>query len=659
MTIENPTLVARALSAYRSGKFNLAITLLEELLEKSPNDAATLKLCGIATAQAGFVDRARTLLRKSSLINPNDAETLYNLASIELRLGNLPDAINFFESLLRIEPSNYDVRLNLAEALRGTGDRGGAQRQLDIAMKVRPQNPDALWLQALLFFDAKQYLQSVKVLRDLVSQQPDRPKLYLLLGICLTELNKSNEALAAFEFAIRFDPNDAEAHANRALLLIKQKRFPDAIDHFRQAAKIQPDNVDHLLNLGLALKESGDATAALEQFNKATKLSPDLALGYYNAAIACHELDRLADARAFNDKALQADPNLVVAHVNRGAFCQLAKDFSGAKVSYERALALEPANAGAEWNLALLELGEGNFERGFELYESRLRNNALASLYTDEIPFPRWDGAPVPAGSRILVLHEQGLGDTIQYARYLRLMGQRGIRVTVLAPRPLHRLLRGLPGVESVHDTLSGKLSFDYFCYIMSLAGIFETRLDAVTFGNEPYLTADPQLIEKWRSILPKFATGRGIGLMWSGGNISKIRGRSMSLPALSGLLQSSHEFVSLQKDLSEADAKLVAELPNLRHYGAQQEDFADAAAIIANLDLVITVDTSIAHLSGALGKETWVMVPFSADWRWLENRDDSPWYPNMRIFRQRTSGQWQPVVEEILAALANRYRAI
>jgi hypothetical protein len=200
-------------------------------------------------------------------------------------------------------------------------------------------------------------------------------------------------------------------------------------------------------------------------------------------------------------------------------------------------------------------------------------------------------------------------------------------------------------------------VEFDYHCHIMSLAGIFDTRVDAIPDSKRAYLQADATLIEKWRDIIGTTSTTRPIGIMWSGGSISKIRGRSIALDDLTGLLGVSREFVSLQKEVSEKDLELLKTQRRLRHFGEQQQDFADAAALILNCDFVISVDTSVAHLSAALGKETWILLPFNADWRWLTTRDDSPWYPNVRLFSQQRAGEWSEVLERVAAALEQRAR--
>jgi hypothetical protein len=264
------------------------------------------------------------------------------------------------------------------------------------------------------------------------------------------------------------------------------------------------------------------------------------------------------------------------------------------------------------------------------------------------------------------VFCEQGLGDAIQFARYLPLLAARtaasGAQIVVLARPPLHRLFARLPGVAAVVDDTRGQ-HFDFHCALLSLPGIFATTLDTIPCATMPYLTVAPEWIDKWRVKLGGTGTDGGasargpgrrlrVGLMWSGGNVTPIKGRSIPLSMLHDLLALPVEFISLQKDLPAAEEASLRDWPAIRHFGAEQADFADAAAIISQVDLVISVDTSVAHLAGALGKETWIPLPKVADWRWLEQRADSPWYHGVRLYRQSAAGDWGPVLAAVAADL-------
>jgi hypothetical protein len=254
----------------------------------------------------------------------------------------------------------------------------------------------------------------------------------------------------------------------------------------------------------------------------------------------------------------------------------------------------------------------------------------------------------------MLVLHEQGLGDSIQFCRYLPLLADRGARISMLAPKPLHRLLRSLGCLVEISDSIDVTRPFAFHCHLLSLPGIFETSLDDIPSVNDPYLHIDAELREKWAKRLGTKDRLR-IGICWRGGSVSKIVGRSMTLSTFSSLLTVNADFISLQKELEPADAASLSDLPGLRHFGPEQEDFADTAAMISQVDLVVSVDTSIAHLSGALGKETWVLLPYAADWRWLENRSDCPWYSSVKLFRQTIPGNWSSAFDDIRQGLLQK----
>ncbi|MBU6377397.1 MAG: tetratricopeptide repeat protein [Gammaproteobacteria bacterium] len=440
-----------------------------------------------------------------------------------------------------------------------------------------------------------------------------------------------------------------------AMALHRKGRLREAGRIYQKILQTQPEEVNSLHLLGVIRLAEGDAETARTLIDRAVRLHPGYAEAHLNLGSVYRALGQPREALACYDTALSLRSDLVDAHYNRGLVLHESGELDAALVSYRLAAALRPDHAEALSNSALVHLIRGDLAAGWPLYEWRLATPQFLAAHPQQLPGSRWTGTEPLAGRRILVFCEQGLGDAIQFSRYLPMLAERagGAGIVVLARPPLHRLLGGLPGVARVIDDTRGE-HFDFHCALLSLPGIFGTTLRDIPSATTPYLAPDAAAVDLWRVRLGDKTLPR-VGLMWSGGSVTPIKGRSIPLAMLQELLALPAEFVSLQKELPAADAAALRALPQVKHYGDQQRDFADAAAIIAQLDLVISVDTSIAHLAAALGKETWIPLPRVADWRWLEDRSDSPWYPRVRLFRQTTAGDWPAVLAGLTRELAAR----
>jgi len=383
------------------------------------------------------------------------------------------------------------------------------------------------------------------------------------------------------------------------------------------------------------------ATRALDQ-------QPANAEVLSNRGAAFRRMNRIEEALADYDRALAADPKYVPALINRGVALAALNRHAHAIASYDRALALQPGNTAARYHRALSHLVTGNLEQGFQDYEARYGGwEGQAPRRATRVP--EWTGREALAGRSILVHAEQGLGDSIQMMRYAPLLQGRGATVHLEVPATLREIAKAIPGVSSVTASGEAAPATDFHLPMMSLPRAFETRLDSIP-GGVPYIVADPVRVGHWRERLPR---GRArIGVAWSG-NPAHVNdsNRSLSLAALAPLASLGAEVVVLQKDLRPGDAEMLHRL-GWRHFSEELAGFSDTAALAACVDRVITVDTSIAHLAGAMGLDTWVLLPFSPDWRFLLDREDSPWYPTMRLFRQAAPGAWAPLIQVMSAAM-------
>jgi tetratricopeptide (TPR) repeat protein len=442
-----------------------------------------------------------------------------------------------------------------------------------------------------------------------------------LLAVVQWRLDKHQTALLTFDRAISLQPNDAMAHHNRAHVLQALKRFEDALASLDRAIELRPDNATAYSDRGTTLH----------------------ALTRYEEALACYE------------KAISLQSNYPVAHYNRGLALHELKRGKEAIASYDEALKLRPNFAEARLNQSLSRLLIGDLEDGWLGYE--WRNEVKSPGNSKRIfPQPHWFGHEDISGKTILLHAEQGYGDTIQFCRYVPLVAARGACVILEVPAALVELMESLNGPAQIVSKGDPLPNFDIHCPLLSLPLAFGTQIDTIP-AAVPYLRASPQNVMDWNNRLGPKSRAR-IGLAWSGQQTHPNDfDRSIPLTFLLPILGLDASFISLQKDLRAEDANLLALRPDLRHFGNDLKNFSDTAALVTNLDLIISIDTSIVHLAGALAKPVWAMLPFTPDWRWLLDRLDSPWYPTARLFRQYNTRAWPPVIADVRAAVGDFIR--
>jgi Tfp pilus assembly protein PilF len=420
---------------------------------------------------------------------------------------------------------------------------------------------------------------------------------------------------------------------------------------YEQILTIQPNHFAALNLLSAIAMQTNQPQLAVDLISKAIEVNPDVASPYYNRGVMLQKLKQHDDAIASYDKAIALNPNYAAAYANRGVALKELKLTEAAVTCYNKAISLDPDFADAHFNKSMVLLSEGDFERGWELYEWRWK---CASYTTPRRDFfqPRWNGAESISGKTILLHREQGLGDTIQFCRYARLVADLGANVILEVEQPLVSLLSSSFGAQ--HQVVAkGSIlpPFDIHCPLLSLPLAFKTTIATIP-SRQAYLRIDSSKVSKWASKLCGSTKPR-IGIVWSGRPAhTNDHNRSIKLFSLIPFIPYAFEYFSLQKEVREDDRATLHAYPNIRHFGDELEDFSDTAALCEQMDIVISVDTSVAHLSAAIGKATWVLLPSSPDWRWLLDREDSPWYPSARLFRQRNAGNWVDVFEEVNAAL-------
>jgi len=583
------------------------------------------------------------------------------------------------------------AKCNQAMTLHQQGRLAEAERIYREVLQRQPNHFDALHLLGVIALQTRQTEQGVELIKKAIGLNADNAAAYQNLGKALLDLKRPAEALASYDKAIAIKPDYAEAYSNRGNAQLRLKRPAEALASYDNAIALKPDYAEAYSGRGSALLDLKRPEEALASYDKAIALKPDFAGAYNNRGNALRNLKRLADALASYNKAIALEPNFAEAYNNRGNMLSyfdrpeqalasydkaitLKPDYAEAYnnrglalrdlkrpdealADFDRAIALEPQFAEAYWNNSLCLLQLGHFEQGWRQYEWRWKTSVRQSSIRN-FSKPLWLGKDSLAGKTILLYSEQGLGDTIQFCRYAKLVADSGARVILEVPKPLTSLLGNLSSMAQIAEEGNPLPQFDYQCPLMSLPLVFNTTLSNIP-TNIPYLKANVEKSRFWKGKLGEKDKLR-VGLVWSGGfrpNQPDVwavnRRRNIPLEKLAVLKDPDIEFYSLQKG-EPAESELGNLMsrhwdgPHIFEFTRLLNDFSDTAALVDNLDLVISVDTSTAHLAGALGKPVWILNRFDTDWRWLLNRSDSPWYPTARLYRQEKAGDWDDVVQRV-----------
>ena len=644
-------LLAQAVDFHRKGDLAQAERLYLQLLEARSDHFDALQMLGVLRSQQGRHLDALSLIGAALRVNPSVPAALLNQGLVLAALGRPEQALASYDKALALRPAHAEAHHNRGVALRSLKRPAEALASFERALSLRPDYVEALNHRGYVLQDLNRPAEALASYERALAIQPDHAVALYNRGSALRDLNRSAEAVASYDKALEIKPDYVEALNNRGLALLDLRRPAEALASFERALAIRPDHARALNNRGSVLRGLERPAEALASFDKALAVQPDNAETLYNRGIVLRDLMRPAEALACFDQALSIKADHVDALNNRGLLLRDLDRPREALASYDRALSIEPDNAETHSNRSCLRLLLGDLERGFEEFEWRWRVPDFAPWRRD-FARPLWRGEESLEGRTILLHAEQGFGDAVQFVRYVPLVAARGARVVLEVPPPLTALFASVPGTARVVGRGEKLPDFDCHCPLLSLPLAFKTGLETIPAAI-PYLSAPPDHVAKWRQRLPQ-KRGRRIGIAWAGnpnfkGDQTRSPGLARILPlfSLGGV-----EFLGLQKDLREADRDTLRDIPQVLCLGDNIEDFADTAAIMSLVDLVISSDTSVAHLAGALGKPVWILLQHVADWRWLRDRGDSPWYPTARLFRQPANGDWEGVIRQVTAAL-------
>lgn len=603
------------------GKLSESEQSFRKAIELAPHNARNWAGLAGTLFKVGRASEAESSFQRALELNGSDAVTWANLAAVLNAQGKWQAAVDAFRQSVRYDDSDAEIWAKLASAEFACENVAAAKAAFERSLSLAP-SPNVAVDYAALLVQLNELHGAAHVLDQITRQFPNSTGLagaHYNLGIALREAGQLDNAESHLRHATRLSPNFADAYGNLAVVLQEQRKPEEAIAAVRQAIRFDPGNAINYNILGnIFLQEHGRVDAAIVSYQRALTLKPDFAKAY---------------------------SNLGAALLQKG-------EFNHAFAYYSRAIEIAPDNAGAHADRATLRLLNGDFEHGWPEYEWRWKTGQIAYR---ELSQPEWRGEALP-GRTILIWEEQGFGDTLQFIRYAALLKNQGATVVVECHKALTKVLATSRSVDQIVTREDELPAIDFHSPMLNLPGVFQTDLNNVP-ANVPYLFADETLISMWRQRL-EAVKGFRIGINWRGREgRGTFRKRDIPLDFFLKLAKLPDvKLISLQK--GAAQSGLLPELPIFDpgdDFDHSRGAFMDTAAILKNLDLVITSDTSVPHLAGALGAPVWVALPYVSDWRWLLNRSDSPWYPTMRLFRQKKADDWTSVFKEIEAALQHR----
>jgi tetratricopeptide (TPR) repeat protein len=546
------------------------------------------------------------------------------------------------------------ARFQAAREYQKAGALQQAQQAYEDILIQEPAHAGSLHMLGLILAQTGQAQQGVDLLCRALELEPHNAQAYYGLGFAMCKLKQFAAGIECYDTAMSLRPQFAEAACDKGSALIELNRCLEAVESFDLAIGWRLDYADAYVYRGNAFMGLQENERAVRSFETGLALNPGFASGHLNLGNALLALRDYEGALASYDRAIALQPDQAMAHSNRSGVLKHLHRFEEALRSGESAIALAPDFAFGHFNYSLLLLLLGDLRAGFEKYHTRWQTDTF-QVIRRKFPQPMWLGQEDLKGQTVLIHTEQGLGDTIQFARYAQVLADRGARVVFEVEPALYDLLRTLPGVDTLVRQRDPLPAFDLYCPLMSVPIGCGTTLETVPCAV-PYLRTNPAKVWAWQDRLgPK--TRSRVGLVWSGSTTHQADHlRSLELSELLDALPDGFDYVSLQKEIRPADIAAV-QASGMAHFGDELLTMDDTAALCACIDLVIAVDTSVAHLAGALGLPVWVLLPHMPDWRWLLDRSDSPWYPSARLYRQQQRSDWSAPLAQVQAdLLAGRF---
>ncbi len=617
--INIPEAFETAFKHQQMGRFEQAETLYLDILKEDPNNIGVINMLGILYDQTTRPDLALTYMKKAAQLDPENEGLQNNLGLALISNNQVDEAITVLKKAIEKGPSSLDIRNSLGAA----------------------------------FYKAKRYSEAIECYQDILQENPNFTDAHFNLGKALQDIRQFDQAIAAYQQVLKLTPNNVKALISLGSLMMDSNNLEQAEHYYQKALNINPISLEANYNLGLVYHRQGQLNKAIVKYQQVLSINPKFADAINGLGAVYSRQFRFQEAIDLYEEALQnglATPNILS---NLANIYVQHHQFDKAEAYYQQAITQNAYAHEIHINQALLWLQQGNYEAGWPEYEWRLFQNEYSQKILIQ---PAWNGASLE-GKQILLLPEQGLGNTFFMLRYIPLLKEQGANVIYECPPDLHQLLSGFTEIDQLVPPFNSpypSVQHDYNLYLMSLPFVFKTTLETIP-PLPPFNPIQDALLEKWQQAFQADKRFK-IGIVWSGKVGHPLNPqRSCTLDDFLTLTQQFPDITLYSLQKGPASDQIKQMIPNIQCINLEPalNDFTDTAAAILNLDLVITVDTSVAHLAGLLQKPVWTLLSYTPDWRWLMDRKDTPWYPTMRLFRQATPGDWKSVFEEVSSELA------
>lgn len=655
-------------------------------IKKTPkqNDLPEKLQEAINLHQQGLLAQAAEKYRAILVLDPHHFDAMHLLGVVTFQSGDAAGAVELFDQAISYYATHPTVYMNRGIALQSLNRFEEALVSYQKALALKPDYLDVSVNCGAVLQSLKRFDEALICFEKVLAVNPNHVNALCNRANVLQDLKRFEDAHADYERALAIEPNRVEILSNNGNALQGLGRHQESLIYYQRALAIDPNFLSGWFNQGNALQAMLDFSGSIDCYRRALAIDPNYAEGFFNAAKSFFELGQIDDALVYLDRVLAIMPNHLEALSNRGVALLKIHDYQRAVSTLEQVLSINPKHVQAlmshgfsmlqlrhidqaiadfakvsiidpndfesQFNEGFCRLLMRDFKEGLRQYEYRWEVKNLG-LVKPDLPCPEWTGEQSLQGKTLLVYEEQGLGDIMQFCRYTQKIVDLGGRVIITAPKSLQGILQSMPSISKVFlagEVISG---FDYACPLLSLPYLLGEEF-ATIYAPSKYLSSDPTIVDIWKNKIAHLKSPK-IGVVWSGnpayGNDQK---RSIALEKFSKICVAGAQYISLQKECRDEDKLVLTDHPNIHFMGDDINDFSDTAAIIELMDLVITVDTSVAHLAGALGKQVWILIPFNSDWRWFIDGDVTPWYPSARLFRQDILGNWDHIIGRVQSEL-------
>ena len=652
---QNMERLVNGLALHQQGRIADARLVYADILESDPLHFDALHLSGLIAFQTRQMEAAVGFFSRAIKIK-TDFAPLHSNYGLALQALDRPDeAVASYQKAIAINPNFPEAYLNRGLALEALDRVDEALASYDKALSIKPDYAEAYLNRGNALKGARRLVEAIADYEKAFSVKPDYAEAYYNHGLVLRELERFIEAIASYDKAIMIRHDYAAAYMHRGVSYQRLERFDEAIASYDDAIKIKPNYAEVYTKRGVALNAIQRTDEAIESFEAAVKADPEYAEGYLNLGVAYHRSKRYDDALRAYEMAISIKPDYVDAHFYFGVTMKDMKRFAEALESYDAALSFDAKYAKAHWNKSLLLLSLGVFDDGFALYE--WRKAQAIPMGNRVLPQPLWLGTEDLQGRTILVHEEQGIGDMIQFCRYVKLLEERGTKVVFAVNDRLKNIMRTISDQVEIRSLDDLPTDTDFHCPLLSLPLAFKTSLSTIP-NQTPYISANPIRSAELRNRLSGNGARKICGLSWFSKNESTGHSRSIDLIELFDVLHpEEYAFINLQYGDTSADVRKLADAKGIDLISIAEidnhQDLDGFAALVDACDCIISIDNTTVHIAGALNKKTFVMLPYTPDWRWMEHGDASPWYPSLQLFRQKVDGDWTDVFSQVDEALS------